>query len=856
MLRAKLTLIITLIMLSTISFGQQKVDSTTAARDTTLSEVRDNILDNIPIVSLDENDNQDGSAQNISAQMGAGRDPFHDAAIFHFNAVRFRIRGYDADQFTTMMNGAPMENLDNGFTPFGLWGGLNDVMRTRIVTNGLRMNKYTLGDVGGVTFMETRASKQRKQTKVSYSSSNGNYANRIMLTYTTGLRPDGWAFAFSGSRRWSAEGYVPGTYYDGESYFIGIDKKINEKHLLSLVSFAAPMENGRQGASVAEMQELAGSHYYNPYWGYQNGKARNASVAKSFQPITILTHEWKISPKTNLLTAASYVTGNRSTTGLDWYNAADPRPDYYRYLPSYYKDDSATAASVREQIVNDVNLRQINWDRLYNVNYASYASVQNANGIQGNTVSGKRSLYILEERITNTNRYAVNSTLNTSISSHIDLTAGASFENQKNHYYKKVNDLLGGDFYVNINQYAERDFIGDPAAIQNDVNNPNRILGVGDKFGYDYDINIQRANAWVQTDVKFRKLEFFIGASHTYTRFWREGYVRFGLFPNNSFGRSADHEFYNYSIKGGITFKLNNRNYFFADGAYMTKAPYFDNAFISPRTKDIVQKNLMSEKITSAEAGYVMNAPTVKFRLTGYYTQFKDQLNVLTFYADDIHQFGNFALSNIGKEHMGLEIGAEVILYKGLTLNAAGNIGRYLYTTRQKSVVTLDNFIDSAVGASTIYSNNFYVPTAQQAYTAGLNYRSRKYWFASINVNYFDQLYLDFNPTRRTVAAVEGLDPKSEEFHRIIDQTALPAQVTVDASIGKSWLIRDMKVINKRTFINFNLGVNNLLNNRDIVSGGFEQLRFDYANRDINKFAPKLFYSYGINYYATVSLRF
>ena len=122
-----------------------------------------------------------------------------------------------------------------------------------------------------------------------------------MLTHSTGISKKGWAFSFSGSRRWADEGYVPGTYYNGWSYFAGVDKRFGQKQLLSFVTFGAPTENGRQGAALQEMTDLSGTKYYNPYWGFQNGKKRNASVGKTFQPVFIFTHDLKINNNTSIL---------------------------------------------------------------------------------------------------------------------------------------------------------------------------------------------------------------------------------------------------------------------------------------------------------------------------------------------------------------------------------------------------------------------------------------------------------------------------------------------------------------------------------------------------------------------------
>ena len=547
--------------------------------------------------------------------------------------------------------------------------------------------------------------------------------------------------------------------------------------------------------------------------------------------------------------------GNRSTTGLDWYNAADPRPDYYKYLPSNF-DDPTQKAQINLAFLQNVNLRQINWDGLYNANYNSKATITNANGVPGNTVTGNRSVYILEERITHTDRFNFNTTYNTSVNKHVDITAGFTYEGQKNNYYKKVNDLLGGTFYVDVDQFAERDFQSNPSAGQNDLNHPNRILRAGDKFGYNYDIDIRKATGWIQTNVKFHSIDFFLAAENSYTQFWRTGNVRNGLFPNNSFGKSADQNFYNYAFKAGLTYKITTGNYVFLNGSYQTVAPFFANAYLSVRTRDAVQDNLTSERISSLEAGYVLIAPIVKFRATGYYTEFKNQINILTFYDDVYRSFSNYSLSNIGKKHYGVELGAEVILDKGLTLNAAAAIGRYRYTTRQDATITIDN-TSEIVAKETVYSKNFHIPTPQEAYTVGLNYRSPKYWYVNVNVNYFDQMWMEFNPARRTIAAVSGVEENSPKWNEIINQTKLDHQFTLDAFAGYSWLLnKSFKSIKKRTFLAINFGVTNILNNKNIVTGAFEQLRFDFVDKDVNKFAPKKFYSYGTTFNASIALRF
>ncbi len=843
-------------VLGQIPLHRGSINTIPAKNDSLIQDIQDNVLDNIPVISLDDNGLSDAATQNISSLLTAGKDPFYTAASFNFSVVHFRTRGFDADLSGVYINGVPMNNLDNGFTPYGLWGGLNDVMHNRDVSIGLRYNTYAFGDIAGVTNIDTRASKQIKQTNFSYAYSNRSYNHRWTFTHSTGAGKKGWAFTISGSRRWAGEGYAPGTFYNGWSYFAGIDKRFGQKHLLSLVAFGAPTENGKQAGSVSEMMDLAGSHYYNPYWGYQDGKMRNAYISKTNQPVIILTHDYRINSNSSLVTALAYSFGEKSSSGLDWYNAGDPRPDYYRYLPSY-QTDSIQALLVADELRNNEAARQINWQHLYDVNRDSYATIYDANGIAGNNVSGHRSYYIVHESVTDTRRLNFNSVINSRLGNHADFTAGASFQWQKNNYFERVNDLLGGDFYVDLNQFAQRDFPTDINAAQNDLSRPNRILHAGDKYGYNYDITIYKASEWAQTVFKFNKIDFFLAAEASQTQFYRTGNVKNGLFPDNSYGKSKINIFTNYAVKGGITYKINGRNYLYANAALLTRAPYFDNAYISARSRDIEQDSLVSEDIQDAEAGYVLNAPKLKIRLTGYYATFKHGFDVLTFYHDDYRNFVNYALSNIDKIHYGGEFGIEAKIMSNVSVTGAAAVGRYYYSSRQNAVVTLDNSA-KVLDRETVYSQNFRVPsTPQEAYSLGITYRSPKFWFLSLTGNYFDQMWLSFNPLRRTYSATEGVDPESRLWNDIIDQAKFDPQYTLDFFAGYSWKLPHSFNINKKpVFLVFNAGVNNLLNNRDIVTGGYEQLRFDFADHDINKFPPKLYYAYGLNYFISAAIHF
>ncbi|MFM1744753.1 MAG: hypothetical protein RLZZ630_690 [Bacteroidota bacterium] len=824
---------------------------------TTLVAAENNLLspDNLPAVTLTDNDLANQSSQSVAGVLSAGRDPYAASAAFNFSAARFRNRGYDNENIT-LMNGIPVEDLSSSRTLFGTWAGLNDVTRSREFTYGLNASNTTYGSLDGSFSIDSRASRQRKQFAFSYANSNRTYDNRFMASYGSGLLTGGWAFAASLSRRWGEEGYVPGTFSDGWSWFAAIEKKIGTTHSISLTHMGANSINGRANPAVQEAYDLVGSNYYNPNWGYQNGVVRNARIGRQQQPLTILSHEWKIDSKSELETSVGYQYGSNSLSGFDWFNAPDPRPDYYRRLPSFV-DDSTLKKMVAYKWATDENFRQVDWEGIYNANRNSFETIQDANGISGNTVSGKRSRYIIEERVTDSKRLSVALNYNRVFSDHFIVNSGFVYQSQRSDNYKRVADLLGGDFYVDLNQWAELTYPDSAEAVQNNLDTPNRIVKVGDRFGYSYKSTVNKTMGWAQGQFKFDRFDFFAAFHLASTTFYRTGDYRNGLFANSSEGDSKKEDFNTFGIKGGATYKLNGRNYFFLNGAYETRAPLFENVYVSPRTRNDAIPDLTTEKITSFEGGYLLRAPRVKIRTTLFYTQFNDGYNTISFWHEDYRTLVNYSLSNLDRRHIGLEFGADVNLGQGFSGIFAASIGEYYYTDRMIAEVTQDNSAQVLASNETIYSKNFYVANGpQQAMTIGITYRSPKFWTVNLNANYFGNNYIDFNPARRTVAGVELLE-EGPVRESIIDQQKSDGQFTLDFFGTKSWRMSDLvEGFRRNTFLVFNLGVSNLLNNQNLMLTGFEQLRFDYTDKNPNKFPPRYYYGFGRTYFASIIVRF
>lgn len=808
--------------------------------------------EDITIVDITDLAGIENENDNFSSVLSAGRDPFTNATTFNLSAGRFRPRGYFNEDSEMMLNGMLMNDQDDGRVLWSAWNGMNDVIRNRANLINLNHSDYTFGGIGGATFIDLRASTIREEAKVTYAHSNRTFQHRIMGTYATGMMENGWAFAATASHAYGNQGYIKGTYFEGNSYFLSIDRKLNEKHLLNLVILGSPQKRGRSSGAIQEMYDLSGNNFYNPNWGYQNGKVRNSREYIIHQPVTMLRHDWQISEKTSLMTNAGIQFGNFGSTRLDWFDAPDPRPDFYRRLPSFAESD-AEKLLITNFLTSSEENRQLNWAELYGANAVRTETINDVDGIAGNDVTGRLAAYVQESENFDNTKYNFNTLLNSMLTEKLTLTAGFQYVGERVHYYRRLEDLLGADFYIDFNRFALRDFPDNANAGQNDLNRPNRLVREGDIYGHDYNINNDRATLWSQLFYKTESWDFFLGGSVANQRFYREGHTRVGLFPDNSFGKSEVQSFFNVGLKGGITYKLDGRNYFVANGTYRTRAPFASESYISPRVRDQIASNLTNEKITSFDVSYLARYTNFKARVTAFFTDFQDKISNDVFYHEEFRTFVNYLMTNIDRRHMGIEVGIDYDISSKFELTAAGSIGDYYHTSRPLATISRDNSAEDFVKDRTIFIQNYYVAGMPQiAGTVGLGYRSSKYWNFNVNVNGFAKNYLSFNPDRRTAEAVKDVYQGSEGslFNQIIDQEKLPDAFTVDFSVGKSHRFKD------GAFLRVNLNVGNILNNTNFRTGGFEQLRFDFENKDVDRFPPRYFYAYGLNYNLNVAYVF
>jgi CarboxypepD_reg-like domain len=356
------------------------LDLGSVALEEDITTERQNNLINISETELSDESN---SSEGTASLLQSSRDIFLQAAAYNFGQARFSVRGIDNEYSNVMINGITMNRVADGRPQYGDWGGLNDATRNQEFTNGSAPSDYVFSGIAGSQEINTRASIYRKGTRLSFLNTNTNYSYRMMGTHVSGMSTDGWAYVVSAGKRWAGEGYFEGTTYNANSLFASVEKRINDHHSLNFTSIFAQNRRGKNSPNSDEVVGLT-SEKYNSYWGWQDGKKRNSRVKDSEEPMLMLTHYWKASPKTNINTTVAYQTGKIGNSRFDYKYATNPDPIYYAKLPSNELNMFSSAGNFLGNdainIANAVDLKtkfiadpQVKWNDIYFTNKVALA---------------------------------------------------------------------------------------------------------------------------------------------------------------------------------------------------------------------------------------------------------------------------------------------------------------------------------------------------------------------------------------------------------------------------------------------------------------------------------------------------
>ncbi|HMB64308.1 MAG TPA: hypothetical protein VKN36_14610, partial [Eudoraea sp.] len=681
------------------------------------------------------------------------------------------------------------------------------------------------------------------------SASNRTYTGRLMATYNSGVQKNKMVCAFSVSRRWADQGYIEGTLYDAYSIFGGVEYQYSKKSSLYFTAILASNRRGRSAAITREVFQMAG-HRYNPYWGYQNGVLRNSRVRKIKQPILMLNHLYQ-ADKLFINTGIAYRFGQHSNSRLGYYNAPNPDPTYYRYLPSFYLNSPIGANFLSAQKAREGFLRhpQLNWERAYQAN-TTYGSKQKA-------------AYVLYDDEVEDTSFTLNGVANLKASDHCDIELGLRYTALVSRNNARIRDLLGAEFHEDIDPFSNT---------LNDVNAP-REKQEGDIINYDYRVSAGVMEAFTQIKCTGSSWDAFIAGTFSKSTYNREGLFLNERFPDHSLGKSENIEFSNIGIKGGVTCQISGRHWVKAHAAILTRAPFLQNAFINPREHDETVPGIQNERLSSADLNYFIRLPDLTGRLTGFYSRFQNGTDVNFFFVDAGlgSDFVQEAITGLDKLNMGIELGMSYKVSPMVKLTAVSAIYKQLYASDPFVRINFDTAGDAEdlisaegfkeLGVARIKDHRL-AQGPQKAWSLGVEYRDPTYWWVGVTANYLGNNYPNIATITRTRSFY--LDPREgqpfrdateENVNRLLKQRSLDTVYLLNLVGGKSWLL-DGK------YISVFASISNVFD-RIFRTGGYEQSRngnYGQLARDnlsgMPSFAPKYWYGYGRTYFLNIAVSF
>ena len=857
-MQKELKLIVMALCFPFMAFAQ--TDKPTATEQQKAAEDDDDTAFTFTEAQLGDDDN----TLNTISIVGSANNVYANEVGYRFSAARFRYRALGGRYNEMFINGNPVNDVERGEFNFSYVGGLNNQTRNADKVLPFEDNNFAMTALGGSNNYNFRPSSMPTGHRASLAGANRGYTVRAMYSYNSGVSKNGWIFSGALTYRWASmeTANVEGTFYNALSYYLGIEKIINENHSISLVTWGNPTERATQTGSTDEMYWIANNYYYNRNWGYQNGKKRSAAIAKSFAPSALLTWDWKISDKTKLTTSLLGKYSTYSKSSLDYANSTNPRPDYYSLMPSYYydvwgeggdTDDTALAnwRAAYDFLKASKENRQLNWDKLYYSNKS--ASIQ-----------GKDAMYWLRAYHDDQLAFNLTSNIQHKLSEVSTLNAGVTLSANKGMHYQTLEDMLGAASFHNINNYAVGTYSSDAPEVRYDLNEPaGRLVGKGDRYGYDYNILANKASLWTSFATSLMNdSRFFVSGRASVVTLQRDGKMRNGLAPNNSYGKSGRATFVDGGGKVGFDINVGGGNRILFGMTVESKAPTARVAFAAPQINNDFVKDLKNEMVYGFELGYMLNTSWLQASLNGYYNQMSDVTEYSMAYNDIEHSFTYISLRDIQKEYYGVELGLNFKVTDWLNVKALGTISEAKYMNDANiSYIRSDGkkTNDGSLSKDDVCLNSGMREsgTPLTAASIDLNYHN-KGWFIDIIGNWYDRIYLAYSPITRFKSDFgdKNGDGIPEIPDGALDQAKGKGGFMLDASIGKSMFLK------KGRSISINLSLSNILNNRKICTGGYEQNRKDLDENGESirtyKFAhnPIKFYAFGINGMLNVTYKF
>jgi len=708
---------------------------------------------------------------------------------------RIAIRGFNSNNVALLINGLPVNDPEAGRIFWNDWAGLADVTTSMQVQRGLGASIVAVPSLGGTINITTKSTEQEAGGTVAQSIGSYN-ALKTLVSYSTGLSDKGWASSFLLSKS-TGDGNGEGLYYTGYSYFANISKVISKSQTISANIMGASQNHGQRFTYLGINTYRAapqGPTRYNSDYGYLNGQLTSAEVNFYNKPLASINHNWVINSTSSLSTvvygswgtgAAVFIAGTQAGLGI---GGSAPRTGD-AYSP-------------------------IDFNAIVKTNLSNVAS---------------ESKTILQNAENDHQQYGVESTYKKKIGDNFDFLAGLDLRTYAGDHYYKVNNLLGGSYFVD----------------NTDLNNPNRHTVTGDRINRNYVLGIASEGIYLQGEYVKDKLSATVAVAGSNTSNNRTDY--YSYLSSDPLRNSPNVNFLGYTAKGGVNYNIDLHDNIFANIGYIQRAPLVATIFLN--NKNDINPTAKPEKLLSYELGYGYVSSIFTMNLNGYYSTYRDRAKTFTGVANQDGSIPTLNVSGINELHEGVEFDAKFRPVKGVTLYGSASIGDYHYTSNTGAAqITSDKPGASVTNIPALFLKNIKIgdfgssaaSNAQTTAALGLDLQVLPQVKIGGNMNYSGDYFASYDPSKLTAAS--GFD--ATKFRPL----GLPNYTTVDLNIIYRFKIAGLDA----SFIG---NVYNLLNTI-YLDEGYESTPSATASDATRLNAIGVNYGYGRIYMTTLKLKF
>jgi hypothetical protein len=662
--------------------------------------------------------------------------------------ARINVRGFDQRNVGVMIDGVPVNDMENGAVYWSNWFGLDAITSQMQVQRGLGATKIAMPSIGGTINIITQGLGTKKGGSFKQEYATGNFL-RSSLSYNTGMTPSGWGLTFSASYK-QGQGWVDGTPTQGFFGYTKISKRL-DKHLLTLSAFAAPQQHGQrsffQGIQYwdASRSQALGVQFdstlllndmgirYNQHWGYVTNDAGEREILnerRNFynKPQITLKDFWSVNDKLDISNLAYLSVGRGGGTSI--FNSS--------------------------AILRDSNFN-IDWDQMITENQVnSLFGTPNIDPLYSDTEI--KASQILLASINNHFWLGYLGQFNYQYSKKTSFSGGIDYRYYEGRHYQIITNLLGADYFLSAANF----------------NDPDPMQRVGDKiakntFNADRDGVVTYAGGFGQVEHSGERINWFANVTTILNGYKGIDYfqrkvlelsdttLRIGALDTIQYNGQTYHagspglNFFEtdwkyipgVTIKGGLSYKLNKYQDVYCNLGYLNRTPQFSN--VIDNNSNSFFGEIVNEIIYAAEGGYHYSNKHFGVNYNAYFTNWKNKpfpYGVAVPDPNDPTEFIRVNINGMDAIHMGQEIDVAWEISPKLSIDFMFSIGNWIWNSSKTVFIPQYDSLEFIFDAKGVHVGD----AAQTAMAASLRYEPIKSAYIKLQGQFFDRYYANFDP--------------------------------------------------------------------------------------------------------------